>query len=446
MSTKSRLWLSIFLVILSLLGRSVYVQAQQERLVLAFYYAWFDWDTWAKDLSDKPVQPYLSADPGTIAQHVTQAQQAGIDALVLDWYGPQIENNQTEPNFRILLEQAQAHGMQAAVTVDLGGPFLQNVDAIQAALTTLCDLHTAHPAYLKVNGQPVIFFWRQTNYSVATWQAIRNQVDPDHTMIWIAEGAHLEYLEAFDGLYLYSVAWSNDPASVLFRWGSEVRDWATQHDSVRYWVATVMPGYNDLATGRADAFVQAREDGAYYRATWNGAIQSQADWVVITSFNEWLEGSQIEPSESYGDFYLNLTANLGDVYRSFNVPAPTPTSEVLTPTLEPSPTPTLVVPTATLEPTPEPTSTPLPTETPVPTVTPFIIPTPEPTPTPTFRPTVELPKAATVPPYIGVTPTPTQTLPRRLPVEGSAPKPKSCFSAFFALGILLLWLLKGRHA
>ena len=60
-----------------------------------------------------------------------------------------------------------------------------------------------------------------------------------------------------------------------------------------------MPGYDDFATGRPDAFARPREDGTYYRACWQGATQSNADWVVITSFNEWLEGTHVEPSTLY---------------------------------------------------------------------------------------------------------------------------------------------------
>ncbi|MGC9395542.1 MAG: endo-1,3-alpha-glucanase family glycosylhydrolase [Anaerolineae bacterium] len=413
-----------------------------ERLVLAFYYAWFDMLTWEKPLPDKPLQLYHSSDVYVIQRHAREAREAGIDALVQAWYGPDMTNNQTESNFRILLEQAQAQGIRAAVSVDMGGPFLQTEDAVLDALQALREGRAQHSAYLRVDGRPVVFFWRQDQFSVATWQAIRAQVDPERQMLWIAEGVQLDYIEVFDGLYLYSVAWSATPASVLVRWGSTVDQWNAQHNATRYWVATVMPGYDDLATGRPDAFVRPREGGAYYRACWQGAAQSDADWVVITSFNEWLEATHIEPSTQYGDSYIGLTAELAAAYRSASLAVqPTPTPELPTATPE-------VVPTATITPT----VTPIPatptltatlaltfTATPTPTVTPFRLSTPTPR-------VVVIPPAASPTPYSvapAATSAATPTLPPRtlMPVEGVPSK--TCGSApvlLLALGFVVVLL------
>ncbi|MBN1812510.1 MAG: glycoside hydrolase family 99-like domain-containing protein [Anaerolineae bacterium] len=375
--------------------------AQNERLVLAFYYAWYDQSFWQKSLSDQPVQTYTSTDTAAMERHVLWAQQAGIDAFIQGWYGPQVEYNQTEPNFAALLDTAANHGFKAAVYFEVTSPFFHSEADVLAALQHLLTVHANHPAYLRIGGKPVIFFWRQGRFPVESWAAIRNQVDPERSSIWIEEGVTLSHMEHFDGHHLYSVAWDAQPEQQLLKWSRWIRDWSAKHSVDRYWVATVMPGYNDLVTGRADAFVRDRAGGDYYRRCWEGAIQSGADMVIITSFNEWLEGTQIEPSVTYGDFYLNLTRELGDQYQSSpaylspDIAPPTaPPTEAPTPTLTPIPTST---PTAT--PTSPPTSTPTPTPTaaPTPTFTPLPTPTPPPTatptPSPTLTPTPTLPQA-----------------------------------------------------
>lgn len=407
-----------------------------ERWVLAFYYAWFDLTTWQKPLSDQPLTLYHSADGMVIERHVQWANRAGIDALVQAWYGPAQHNNQTEGNFWLLLDKAVANGSHAAVSVDMGSPaFLQTTDTVLSALTTLRDRHVQHPGYLYVDGRPVIFFWKQELFSVPAWEVIRSQVDPNHMMLWIAEGARLDYLEVFDGLYLYSVAWADDPAAVAVRWGQAVRQWSASRDTVRYWAATVMPGYDDFVTGRADAFARPRTEGAFYRACWDGAVRSHADWVVITSFNEWLEGTHIEPSANYGEAYLNLTEVLGMQYRErVYVPAATampPTATFVPATATPAPpTPTVPLPTATATLTPTVQST----ATLTPTATPFRLstPTPKPVPltiTPTFPPKASLPPAPTV--AYSHSSTATDARSRPLVVEGQSPK--TCFSLWPAM-------------
>jgi hypothetical protein len=40
---------------------------------------------------------------------------------------------------------------------------------------------------------------------------------------------------------------------------------------------------------------------------WDSALSSFSEWVGITSFNEWHEGSEIEPSIEFGNQYIDLT-------------------------------------------------------------------------------------------------------------------------------------------
>ena len=330
------------------------------KLVLAFYYTWYDANTWIPEkVNDMPLEPYASTDRAVMARHIEQAKSAGIDAFVASWYGPQVENNQTEPNFAALLDVAQERGFKMAADFETASPFISGQAGIVAALRHLLDVHAPKEAYLKVDGRPVIFFWAIDRVPLAegqasaldAWRAIRQQVDPDHTSLWIAEGVDIAYQEVFDGHHLYNVAWASNVGRSLADWGNRVRNWSTSHGQPRIWVATVMPGWNDLKTGRSSAYVREREDGAFYRACWDGAIATQPEWIIITSFNEWIENSYIEPGVAYGSAYLDLTKEWSDRFKA-GAPAAVSTTE---PTAEPA---ALAVVASDVDPTAEPANEP----------------------------------------------------------------------------------------
>ncbi len=315
----------LLLILTVLAAAPMPAAAQDAPPVLAFYYAWFDQNTWTSGQAvELPAPRYTSADPAAIQRHVAQAKGAGIDALVQSWYGPQEENNQTETNFRLLLDQAAAQGLQAAVDVETSGPFFGDAGAVSGALSTLLATHAQHPAYLRYQGKPVVFFWRQERFPVEQWQTIREQVDPGRTTLWIAEGTDLSYQQVFDGHHLYSIAWAGSPAGQLAKWGDAVRGYAAENGVDRLWVATAMPGYNDTNLPRADAFAVPRNNGDYYRQTWQAALDSRPNMIIITSFNEWLEGTQLEPSDSYGNLYLDITRELATGLKGSPPAAPVP--------------------------------------------------------------------------------------------------------------------------
>jgi hypothetical protein len=336
------------------------VQAQGQRLVLAFYYAWYDENTWSPDkVPDMPVQTYRSADRATIERHVREAKGAGIDALVQSWYGP--GTNQTESNFATLLDVAQEQGLQATVDFEVGSPFMTTLEALVDGLDYLISTHAAHPAFLRYGGKPVVFFWQQQRLSVEQWADIRDQLDPERSTVWMAEGYHPEYLAVFDGLHLYNITWAvnTDPEYTASKMRKLIDEYVTEHGVERYWVATAMPGYDDThIEGRANPYQYPRSP-EYYRRTWEAAIASTPEMVIVTSYNEWREGTMIEPSVTYGTTYLDLTGELAAAYKGTEVPTATPS---------PAPEAT-ATPTATDTPAPIATATPQPTSTPVPSPT-----------------------------------------------------------------------------
>jgi hypothetical protein len=58
---------------------------------------------------------------------------------------------------------------------------------------------------------------------------------------------------------------------------------------------SVGPGY-DARRATGDPNVRSRRNGATYDSMWRAAIAAQTPIVTITSYNEWHEGTQIEPA------------------------------------------------------------------------------------------------------------------------------------------------------
>ncbi len=293
------------LILVALMLVSGGVSAQESRQVYAFYFGWWLGDSWNDPaLPDRPASPYDQRDPNVIGSHIDQARGAGIDAFIMSYYGP-ADNNLTAQTFNALLDQAAARGFRAGAAVDLGGAYNATTDAVTQTLSYLINDRAAHPGYLRFNGMPVIYFWNQARFSVDQWAAIRQQVDPNHSTIWVAEGTNTNFLSVFDGLYLFNVAWSGNPASTAATWMQR-----TVQAGGWFYTPTVHPGWDESAIAAREGRTnptdpQSRNGGGFLTQSWNGAASSGASIILIVSWNEYYESSHIEPSQNHGTTALD---------------------------------------------------------------------------------------------------------------------------------------------
>jgi len=312
------LFFALVLVAALTLSTTDNAQAQRSPLVLAFYYNWYDENTWRADkVPDMPAEKYVSRDANAMARHIRQARGAGIDAFIVSWWGA---GNPTDDNFKTMLDLARGMDFKVGVDFELTSPFYHSKDDVVRSLKHLLGSYTQHPAYARSDGKPIIFFWREQKYSVDEWQAIRNEVDPDHRTLWIAEGLDVSYLRVFDGHHLYMVAWAPNPQAELNKWPPRI----AKYGADKIWVATVNPGADNRKTTQPEKVVRDREGGEYYRETWRAAFSTMPDWIMVTSWNEWMEGTMIEPSVTYGNLYLDITREFAARFKG-GLPTPTPT-------------------------------------------------------------------------------------------------------------------------
>jgi len=110
------------------------------------------------------------------------------------------------------------------------------------------------------------------------------------------------FLNFTDGMHTYSPVDISPCISDIYNVYKQASD--VTHSRNKTFVATVMPGYND--TNKPESVVD-RQDGIYYTLFWSIAKACFPDGYAITSFNEWHEGTEIEPSREYGHQYIYLT-------------------------------------------------------------------------------------------------------------------------------------------
>jgi hypothetical protein len=115
-------------------------------------------------------------------------------------------------------------------------------------------------------------------------------------------------LAVADGESTYAgTLFAADVAATLHRLVAAQRAYhllGSAYGTQRIAAASVIPGYDETRLiGRSGRSVE-RRGGDFYDTQWQAALASGADWVVITSWNEWAENTHVEAGQRFGEYYI----------------------------------------------------------------------------------------------------------------------------------------------
>lgn len=298
------------------------------KLVLTFYYPWYGnpevsgrWVHWSgvdrekKEIASSThypaLGPYDSHDPKLCDQHAKWAEEINVDGFIVSWWG---KGDFSDKAMKPILQAAKRHGR--LVTIYYETVPENKADQAVEDLLYLLEEYGNHPAWLKLEDKPVIFIYGRAigQIGLEGWREVIEKLrEKGKEFLLIGDRISPEAAVIFQGIHTYNPcgAMQGKTPDQVRRWAEEVYPKAVKiaRDGGVISCITIIPGYDDTKIRKPGIKVE-RFDGELYRVQWEEAIKAQPDWVLITSWNEWHEGSEIEPSEEYGDLYLKLTRDL----------------------------------------------------------------------------------------------------------------------------------------
>lgn len=297
------------------------------RNVVAFYYGWYgnpafdgEWIHWNDarlgirppgDISSDyypTLGAYSSRDPAVLRQHMRWLRQARVGVIALSWWG-----RETSDAFVAqVLDAAKAAGIKVALHIEpVTG---RTATTYQADVIRLVRKFGRHPAFFTTtagspyarSGTPraLVFVWatavkdleRSETVTPDYWARANDAIRRKTGALVVACPCGGGYAQAvtqgrFDGAYNYATLHLEEEGGF---------DWARSLPAGALYIPSVMPGNHADRIGYPQETRVPRRDGQEYDDQWTAALGTgiTPDLVSITSFNEWHEGSSIEPARA----------------------------------------------------------------------------------------------------------------------------------------------------
>jgi hypothetical protein len=253
----------------------------------AFYYSWFP-EAW-EQRSLFPYSRYRPAlglyDSGSreiLAAQVRELGYGGVRAAIVSWWGPGEKSEQDRVPALLATAAATNPALRVALYYEKEGSADPPVDEIVRDLRYATERYTVAGNQLRVDGRPVLFVYNADDQDCRVtdrWAAATAVVD-----VYLV----LKVVPGWESCARQPDGWHEYGPAVAF---SRV----APTDPAISGSVTISPGF---WRAEDDAPLLVRDLGRWRRDVAT-MVASGADWHLVTSFNEWGEGTSVEAAEEW---------------------------------------------------------------------------------------------------------------------------------------------------
>lgn len=274
--------------------------------VLAYYYIWYDSNSWSRAKTDLPLLgTYTSDDMTVMRQHIREAKAAGISGFIVSWKSTDVLNRR----LKLLAQVAEQENFKLAIIYQ-GLDFNRNplpADTVASDLDYFIQNFAGMPAF-QLFSKPMVIWsgtWKFTTQQVEQVTAGRHD-----SLLILASERNLDGYNRLASLVNGNAYYWSSVNPATFPGYQQKLDQMSQaiHQNNGLWIAPAAPGFDARLVGGTS--VVDRNNGDTFRMEINAAMASTPDALGIISWNEFSENSYIEPSQKYGTQYLDLLQSI----------------------------------------------------------------------------------------------------------------------------------------
>ncbi|TWP38665.1 hypothetical protein [Leekyejoonella antrihumi] len=278
---------------------------QPDAPVYAYFYQWFNQDSWRRAKIDYPLAGrYSSEDPKVLRDQITQAQAAGLNGFLTSWKSTPTLNRRLQ----MLLDDAGPRHFDVGVVYE-GLDFERHPLPIATVRRDMVLLVSKWGSQLRSQyfDRPLIIWTGINEYSLADIRSVRQALGDRAFLLASAKSVH-DYQQVaglVDGDAYY---WSSaNPGTAYTQQRLDAIGTAV-HRNHGIWLAPAAAGFDGGPLGHQR--VVPREKGQTLTRSFNDAMASRPDAVGVISWNEWSENTYIEPGRRYGSQEIDVLRNI----------------------------------------------------------------------------------------------------------------------------------------